>query len=55
MGIKADKTFEEIVERLVSIFRPQPLPEKERTESDRSTPRNETPPAAPPASHDSGA
>ena len=24
MGIKGDKTFEEIVERLVALFRPQP-------------------------------
>jgi len=25
MGIKAEKTFEEIVERLVALFRPQPV------------------------------
>lgn len=24
MGIKSDKTFEEIVERLVALFKPQP-------------------------------
>lgn len=24
MGVKSDKTFEEIVERLVALFRPQP-------------------------------
>lgn len=30
MGIKSDKTFEEIVERLVALFKPEP----ERRDSD---------------------
>jgi hypothetical protein len=34
MGIKSDKTFEEIVERLVALFRPEP--EKRDTDAVQS-------------------
>ena len=29
MGVKSDKTFEEIVERLVALFRPQAEPHRD--------------------------
>jgi hypothetical protein len=55
MGVKSDKTFEEIVERLVAISRPQPLPEKSQAKKKSSpsgadtvqtTPSTPAPPAA---------
>jgi hypothetical protein len=48
MGIKSDKTFEEIVERIVALFTPQP--EKRDASAQPHPPASETHATTPPRS-----
>jgi hypothetical protein len=47
MGVKSAKTFEEIVERLVALFKLKPRPgERDYEESVEAVPTSQDPPAA---------
>lgn len=50
MGVKSDKTFEEIVERLVALFRPQDNNGPDMPDAPLPSPQTAGPPSAPPFS-----